>query len=92
MKNITIDIKIDFMSVSSYSGTQSTGNIKIRLDLAEDIAGRDVLVVEDIVDTGRTLSVVMKNLEARGPKSLKVMTLLDKPEGRVVPFEADIVG
>ena len=89
-KRITIPVTIDFMSVSSYGGsTTSTGVVKIVKDLDEPIADENVIVVEDIVDTGRTLSYLLDMLKDRGPKSLKLCALLDKPERRVVEIEAD---
>lgn len=86
---ITIPVQEDFMCISSYESTQSTGNVKFRKDIDVDIAGRDVLILEDILDSGRTLAAVKENLLARGPASVKICTLLDKPEGRVVPLDAD---
>ena len=84
-KCITVPLTMDFMSVSSYgSGTTSSGIVKIVKDLDESIEGKDVLVVEDIVDTGRTLSHLLGMLQQRNPKSLQLCTLLDKPSGRVV--------
>ena len=81
------------MSVSSYGGsTTSTGVVKIVKDLDEPIADENVIVVEDIVDTGRTLSYLLDMLKDRGPKSLKLCALLDKPERRVVEIEADYKG
>ena len=91
-KKVTIPLEINYMKASSYDGTKSSGNIRITLDLDIDIKDKDILIVEDIVDTGSTLSKVVENLKARAPKSIKVVTLLDKPEGRVVPFKADYVG
>ena len=92
-KRITIPVTIDFMSVSSYGGsTTSTGVVKIVKDLDEPIADENVIVVEDIVDTGRTLSYLIDMLKDRGPKSLKLCALLDKPERRVVEIEADYKG
>lgn len=88
---VQIPIEEDFMCVSSYSGTQSTGSIRYRKDLDIDIEGRDVLILEDILDSGRTLKAVKENLLLRNPASLKICTLLDKPEGRVVELEADYV-
>jgi len=88
---IDIPIEEDFMCISSYSGTQSTGSIRYRKDLDLDIEGRDVLILEDILDSGRTLKAVKENLLQRKPASLKICTLLDKPEGRVVELEADYV-
>ena len=91
-KKITIPLEINYMKASSYDGVKSSGNIKITLDLDTDPKDKDILIVEDIVDTGATLTKVVGNLLARSPKSVKVVTLLDKPEGRVVDFEADYVG
>ena len=89
-KRITVPVSMDFMSVSSYgSSTVSSGEIKIVKDLDETIKGKDVLVVEDIVDTGRTLSHLLKMLKDRGPKSLALCTLLDKPDRRVVDVNVD---
>lgn len=83
MRNINIPVEVDFMAVSSYgSSTKSSGVVKILKDLDEDIAGKDILVVEDIIDTGLTLSYLISNLETRGAKSVSVCTLLDKPERR----------
>ncbi len=84
-KYITIPVTMDFMSVSSYgAATKSTGVIKIIKDLDEPLEGKDVLLVEDIIDSGRTLSYLVKLLEERGPSSLKLATLLDKPDRRAV--------
>ena len=89
-KRITVPVSMDFMSVSSYgSSTVSSGSIKIVKDLDDSILGKDVLVVEDIVDTGRTLSHLMKLLKDRGPKSLALCTLLDKPDRRLVEVPVD---
>ena len=84
-KRITVPVTMDFMSVSSYGdGTQSSGIVKIAKDLDESLEGKDVIVVEDIVDSGRTLYYLLDILRKRGPKSMKLCTLLDKPERRVV--------
>lgn len=84
-KNIRLPMIMDFMSVSSYgSGTTSSGDVKIKKDLEESIEGQNVIVVEDIIDSGNTLSRLMKVLRARNPKTLTLCTLLDKPERRVV--------
>ena len=81
------------MVVSSYgNSTISSGNVRVKKDLAEDIAGRDVIVVEDIIDSGHTLSALTKLLRDRNPASLKVVTLLDKPSRRKVEFHGDYVG
>ncbi len=92
-KRITIPVTIDFMSVSSYGGsTKSTGVVKIVKDLDEPIEGEHVIVVEDIVDTGRTLSYLLDMLKNRGPKDVKLCALLDKPERRVCDVKADYTG
>ncbi len=89
-KRLTIPVTIDFMSVSSYgSGTSSSGIIRLVKDLDEPIEGRDVLIIEDIIDSGRTLSHLVELLSTRNPASLKLCTLLDKPERRVVPMHVD---
>ncbi len=92
-KRITVPVSLDFMSVSSYgSGTKSSGVVKIVKDLDEPLQGRDVLVVEDIVDSGRTLSYLMEMLRDRRPASLRLCTLLDKPERRVIDVNVDYTG
>lgn len=84
-KRITVPVTLDFMSVSSYgNGTVSKGIVKIVKDLDEPLEGKDVLIVEDIIDTGRTLSHLIKLLSQRKPASLRLCTLLDKPDRRVV--------
>ena len=94
MRNITIPCNIDFMSVSSYgNGTKSSGVVKIIKDLDRDIAGYDLLIVEEILDSGKTLSYLMEILSARNPMSIKICTLFDKPERREVKdIHADYVG
>ena len=92
-KRITVPVSMDFMSVSSYGdGTASSGVVKIAKDLDESLEGKDVLIVEDIIDSGRTLSYLIQILEKRRPRSLKLCTLLDKPERRVKPVTVDYVG
>ncbi len=92
-KRITVPVSIDFMSVSSYgSGTTSSGTIKIKKDLDEPLEGKHVLVVEDIVDTGRTLSYLVELLKDRGAADVKLCALLDKPERREVDIRADYIG
>ena len=92
-KHLNMSVSLDFMSVSSYgSATKSSGVVKIVKDLDEPIKDKDVLVVEDIVDSGRTLSYLMEMLRDRGPKSLHLCTLLDKPERRVVEVNVDYTG
>lgn len=92
-KRITVPVSIDFMQVSSYGGaTESTGTVRIRKDLDESIEGLDVIIVEDIVDSGRTLAFLGDFLKSKGAKSIRYCTLLDKPERRVVDLKADYAG
>ena len=92
-KHINGPVLLDFMSVSSYGqDTKSSGVVKIIKDLDDPLEGKNVLVVEDIIDSGRTLSYLLENLQARHPKSLKLCTLLDKPERRVVDVNVDYTG
>lgn len=92
-KRITVPVSMDFMSVSSYGdGTSSSGIVKIAKDLDETLEGKDVLVVEDIIDSGRTLFYLLDILKKRNPKSMKLCTLLDKPERRVKDVKVDYVG
>ena len=92
-KRISVPVSLDFMSVSSYGNdTKSSGVVKIVKDLDESIENKDVLVVEDIIDSGRTLSYLLENLRRRNPASLKLCTLLDKPERRVTEVEVDYTG
>lgn len=90
-KRIESDTIIDFMKVSSYEGTESTGKINFTLDISEDITGKNVLIVEDIVDTGRTLAYVKKYLESKNPKSVKICTMLNKKERRVIDLNPEYV-
>ncbi len=93
IRNINLDVNIDFMSVSSYgNSTESSGTIKILKDLDVDIEGKNVLIVEDIIDSGLTLSNLVDTLKTRNPKSLKLCTLLDKPQRRKVDMHVDYVG
>ena len=86
-------VSLDFMSVSSYGNdTKSSGVVKVIKDLDDAIEGKNVLVVEDIVDSGRTLSYLLENLKSRKPKSLRLCTLLDKPECRVTDVHVDYTG
>jgi len=88
---VTVPCEIGFMAAKSYyEGTESSGNVKITLDLSQDISKYHVIIVEDIIDTGRTLNDIIKMLKARSPLSLKVLTLLDKPSRRLVDLKADI--
>ena len=93
MRSITIPCSIDFMAVSSYgSGVKTTGVVKIIKDLDIDLKGWDVLVVEDILDSGLTLSYILELLQSRGPKSIRLCTLFDKPDRRTADVKADYVG
>ncbi len=86
-------VTLDFMSVSSYgNGTSSSGIVKLSKDLDESIEGKDVIIVEDILDSGRTLSYLVEMLGSRKPASIKVITLLDKPERRVIPVDLYMTG
>ena len=92
-KRITIPVFMEFIQTASYEGTQSTGTVSMKLDIPEeDVAGKHIIIIEDVIDTGRTLSVVKEMMLKRNPASLKVCTLLDKHECRVVPFEGDYIG
>ena len=93
IRNIDLDVNMDFMSVSSYgNSTESSGTVKIIKDLDVDIEGRNVLIVEDIIDSGLTLSNLVAALQTRNPKSLKLCTLLDKPQRRTAKMHVDYVG
>ena len=92
-KRITVPVFIDFMSVSSYGdGTESTGIVRIIKDLDDSIEGENVLIVEDIIDSGRTLSYLVENLKSRGAKSVRLCTLMSKPSRRVVEVPVDYIG
>jgi hypoxanthine phosphoribosyltransferase len=92
MRSIDIPVRLDFIGISSYGISTESGAVRLVMDLETDISGRHVLVVEDIVDTGKTLSYLVENLKARQPASLRVCALLDKPERRQVPIHVDYVG
>lgn len=92
-KRLTSPVSLNFMDVSSYGdGTESSGHIKVLMDLDESIEGKNVIVVEDIIDSGRTLSHLLNLLKSRNPKSLKLCTLLDKPDRRVSHVDVDYTG
>ena len=92
-KRITIPVSLDFMSVSSYGDdTKSSGVVRIVKDLDESLKDKELIIVEDIVDSGRTLSYLLENLKSRKPKSLRLCTLLDKPERRVTDVHVDYTG
>ncbi len=93
VKRMDIYLELDFMDVSSYgNATTSSGEVKILKDLDTNVEGRDVIIVEDIIDSGRTLSYITKMFGYRKANSIKIVTLLDKPEGRVVELPVDYVG
>jgi len=94
MKNFTEPCQMDFMWISSYAGSHSTGNMMVRQDLSADIKDRHVLILEDIFDTGNSLDFTVKHLKSREPASIKICTLLDKPERRNprVTLKADYTG
>ncbi len=92
-KHITVPVTLDFMSVSSYGNkTESSGVVRLNKDLDESIDGKNVIVIEDIIDSGRTLSYLMENLQRRHPASLSLCTLLDKPQRRVTDVKVNYVG
>jgi hypoxanthine phosphoribosyltransferase len=90
LRALTVPVEVDFLAVSSYA--EGTGRVRLVMDLTTDIAGRPVVLVEDVVDTGLTLTWLMGVLRARGPRSLRVCTLLDKAVRRIVPIPLDYVG
>ena len=92
VRRLEMPVIVDFMQVSSYVGEISTGNLKIKKDMSYDIAGKDVLIVEDIIDTGRTLALLKEQLLKRGPASLKICTAFDKPDSRVTELVPDYNG
>lgn len=91
-KNISSSIILDFMKVSSYNGTQSTGKLNFSLDIRQNIKNKNVIIVEDIIDTGRTLYYLKKYFNEKSPKALKICTLLDKKERREFNIEPDYTG
>lgn len=94
LKNIKTHLEMDFMDVSSYGGKniRSTGEVKIIKDLDTKVEGRHLLIIEDIIDSGQTLSYLVDLFKYRKAKSIKIVTLIDKPEGRIADIKADIVG
>ena len=91
-KRIKNNIQFEFIEVSSYEGHESTGKIKINKDITQSIEGKDVIIIEDIIDTGRTLCYLKEYLLEKRPASLKICALLDKPSRRIAPVEADYIG
>lgn len=93
VRKIKLPMRFDTMAVSSYgSGTSSSGNVKIKKDMSHDICGKDVLIIEDIIDSGNTMKSLTALLEHRGAKSIKVCAFLDKPSRRQTDFKADYIG
>lgn len=93
IRHIDLDVKLDFIATSSYgTDTKSSGEVRLTKDLSGPIAGKNVIIVEDIIDSGLTLKYLKRLFEARAPKSIKICTLLDKPEGRKTVLEGDYVG
>lgn len=90
---LAMNVKIDFMQASSYgSGTESSGVINIKKDIDSDVSGKNVLIIEDIVDSGRTLSLLKEEMKSRGAKNVKIAALLSKPARRVVDVEVEYIG
>jgi hypoxanthine phosphoribosyltransferase len=92
LREIVIPVEIDFLSITSYTGRQSSGIVRMNSDLTINIEGRDVLIIEDIIDTGRTIGYILENLKTRKPRSIAICTLLDKNDKRVVDLKLDYVG
>jgi hypoxanthine phosphoribosyltransferase/bifunctional protein TilS/HprT len=93
VKHLDMHLELAYMNVSSYhGGIESTGDVKIEMDLSIPVKNRDILIAEDIVDSGKTIRAVVDLLKYRGAKSVKVCTLLDKPEGRVLDFTPEYIG
>lgn len=92
LREVKVALLMDFMKASSYEGTESTGKVKISLDTKLDLKGKDVLLVEDIVDTGHTMKALLSELEKRAPKSLKLASLLYKPARNIHPVKIDYLG
>ncbi|MGN1130784.1 MAG: hypoxanthine phosphoribosyltransferase [Ruminococcus sp.] len=93
MKTMKLDSKIDFVVASSYAdGTESTGTVNIVKDVSQSVEGKDILIVEDIIDSGNTLDFMVKYFKAKKAKSVKIATLLDKPDRRKVKIDVDYVG
>lgn len=92
LKNLDIDVSIDFIAPSSYNGTKSTGSVRILLDLRENIEGKEIVIVEDIIDTGLTAKYLLDSLKARHPKSVALCALLDKKEARTTAVSINYAG
>jgi len=92
VREMEINLSVDFMAISSYGSSQVKSGVRIEKDLSESIYGRNILIVEDIVDTGLTLSYILRNLKSRGPAEIKICTLLDRAVARIAPIEIDFKG
>lgn len=92
IRNISIPITIDFLQVESYQGTKQMDTVKIIKDISENIQNKSVLIIEDIIDTGITLNIIIKHLKTKNPKDLKICALLDKEEGRIIDINIDYYG
>ena len=91
-KKIKNSVEFEFIQVESYQGTESTGKVKLKQDLIDKIEGRNIIIIEDIVDTGRTLEYLREYIKKNNPKSVKVCTLLSKPSRRIVELDIDYIG
>lgn len=91
-RNIKNNLELDFLEVSSYEGTESTGRVKINKDIRNSIEGKDVIIVEDIIDTGRTLTFLLEYLKHKNPSSIKIATMLSKPSRRIMELDVDYIG
>lgn len=91
-KSIKNNVELEFMDVSSYEGTESTGTVKINKDIRNSIEGKDVIIVEDIIDTGRTLTYLMDYLKGKNPNSIKIATMLSKPSRRIKELDVNYIG
>lgn len=91
-KKVKNNVIFEFIEVSSYEGTESTGKVTLHKDIKQSIEGKDVLIIEDIIDTGRTLSFLLEHLKEKNPNSIKIATLLSKPSRRVINIDVDYIG
>ena len=91
-KKVKNNVIFEFIEVSSYEGTKSTGKVTLHKDIKQSIEGKDVLIIEDIIDTGRTLSFLLEHLKEKNPNSIKIATLLSKPSRRVINIDVDYIG
>lgn len=91
-KNVKNNVELEFMDVSSYEGIESTGQVKINKDIRNSIEGKDVIIVEDIIDTGRTLTFLLEYLKQKNPNSIKIATMLSKPSRRIKELDVNYIG